>query len=395
MTSNPVFIPGPSNIPERLRRAIDIETRDHRSPDFPALIGPVLDDLRTVFRTERGQVLLFPSTGTGGWEAALSNTLSPGDRVLLGRYGTFSQKWAEMCRQHGLDVEIVDAPWGAGAPAAAFETILAADRTHSIKAVLVTHNETATGVVSDIAAVRRALDDAAHPALLLVDCVSSLASMPFEMDAWGIDVAITASQKGFMLPTGLAILAMSPKAIVAMQAAGLPRSFFDFTAMLASNHSGGFPYTPPVPLIVGLRESLAMLSEEGLERVFARHARIAGGVRAAVAAWGMSLCARQPQLYSDTVSTVLLPPGADGRALIDHVYRAYGVSFGVGLGELDGRAFRIGHLGMLTDVAMLGGLAAIEMAMADVGIPVPLGAGVAAAQDHYRMTRGTALKIAA
>ncbi|KHQ50822.1 MULTISPECIES: L-aspartate--glyoxylate aminotransferase BhcA [Mameliella] len=392
---NPVFIPGPTNMPDRLRRAIQIQTRDHRAPDFVDTFAPVLEDTKKVFGSTEGKIITFPASGTGGWEAAVTNTLSPGDKILVGRYGVFSNKWIDLCQRHGLDVQIVETPWGEGVPADKFAEILAADTAHEIKAVLTTHNETATGVRSDIAAVRRALDGADHPAMLFVDCVSSLASMPFEFDAWGVDIAVSGSQKGFMLPTGMAILCVSPKALAAIETAGLSRTFFDFRDMMKANATGGFPYTPPLQLIYGLRESLDMLFEEGLENVYARHFRLAEGVRRAVDAWGMKLVAKSPDLYSDTVSAVYVPEGFDSNALTDHAYRAYKVSFGVGLGQLDGKAFRIGHLGSLTDVMVLSGLATIEMAMADLNYPITLGSGVAAAQEYYRTSRVAALKSAA
>jgi alanine-glyoxylate transaminase / serine-glyoxylate transaminase / serine-pyruvate transaminase len=300
-----------------------------------------------------------------------------------------------MCQRHGLDVQIIECDWGAGAPADRFEAALSADTARKIKAVLVTHNETATGVKSDIAAVRAAMDAASHPALLMVDCVSSLASMPFEMDAWGVDIAVAGSQKGFMLATGMAILGVSPKALEHMEGAKLPRTFFDFRDMMGSNAKGGFPYTPPLQLIYGMRESLKMLFEEGLDNVYARHTRLAQGVRAAARAWGLDLVAQSPDLYSDTVSAIYVPKGFDSNALTEHVFSAYGLSFGVGLGQMNGRAFRIGHLGMLTDVMVLSGLAGIEMAMADLNYPVRLGSGVAAAQDHFRASRSVVLKSAA
>lgn len=384
---NPVFIPGPTNIPDRLRAAMNVATLDHRAPDFVEVFAPVLEDTKKVFGTSQGKIITFPASGTGGWEAAVTNTLSPGDKVLVARYGMFSHRWIDLCDRHGLDVQVIDCPWGSGAPADRFEEVLTADSAHQIKAVLVTHNETATGVRSDIAAVRRAMDAAGHPALLFVDAVSSLASMPFEMDRWGVDIAVSGSQKGFMLATGMAILGVSPKAMAAMDDARLPRTFFDFRDMLGANASGGFPYTPPLNLIFGMRESLNMLFEEGLDNVYARHHRLAEGVRAAVQAWGLTLVAQSPDLYSDTVSAIHVPEGFDSNVLTNHAYDAYGVSFGVGLGEMNGRAFRIGHLGSLTDVMVLSGLATIEMAMADLNYPIRLGSGVAAAQNHFRATR--------
>ncbi len=383
---NPIFIPGPTNIPDRLRNAMHIQTRDHRAPDFIETFAPVLENCKRVFGTETGQVIVFPSSGTGGWEAAVTNTLSPGDKVLIARYGMFSHRWIDLCQRHGLDVQVVECTWGDGAPADQFESILAADKDHEIKAVLVTHNETATGVRSDIGAIRQAMNAPTHPALLFVDCVSSLASMPFEMDAWGVDIAVSGSQKGFMLITGMAILGVSQKALTKMEDAELPRTFFDFRDMMAANVNGGFPYTPPLQLIYGLKESLAMLFEEGLENVYTRHQRLAEGTRQAVAAWGMKLCPTSPDLYSDTVSAIYVPEGFDSNQLTEHAFNTYGVSFGIGLGEMNAKAFRIGHLGALTDVIMLSGLAAIEMAMVDLNYPIRLGDGVRAAQEYYRKT---------
>ena len=381
---NPVFIPGPTNIPDRLRQAMNVQTSDHRAPDFADSLQPLLTDLKKVFKTDSGQVFIFPGSGTGGWEASVTNTLSPGDKVLVARYGMFSHRWIDLCQRHGLQVEIIECEWGTGAPAERFAERLAEDTGHSIKAVLVTHNETATGVRSDIAAVREAIDSCAHPAMLYVDCVSSLASMDFRMDAWGVDLAVSGSQKGFMLATGMAIVAASERAMAATQVATCPRCYFDFRDMATANKNGGYPYTPPIQLINGLRASLDMLFEEGLDNVFARHFRIAEGVRRAVDAWDMRLCARSPELYSDSVSAIYVPEGFDSDELTNHAYNVYGVSFGVGLGEMAGRAFRIGHLGALTDVLALSGIAAIEMAMKDLDYPIELGTGVAAAQAYYR-----------
>ena len=390
-SQNPVFIPGPTNIPERLRHAVNVPTIDHRSADFGRMFRPLFAGVKEVLKTKTGEVILFPATGTAGWEAAISNTLSPGDRVLACRHGMFSHRWIDMCQRHALDVQMLTAPWGAGAPAEAFQAALAEDRDHRIKAVLVTHNETATGVRSDVAAIRRALDATGHPAMLFVDGVSSIASMDFRMDEWGVDVAITGSQKGFMLPAGLAIVGVSPKALAAMETAKLPRCFLDFRDMLNTNAKGGYPYTPPVQLLYGLGASLDMLRDEGLENVFERHRRIAEGVRRAVSAWGMSLCAQSPDLYSETVSAIVTPEGFDSTKIVTHAAEKYGVAFGVGLGEVAGKVFRIGHLGSLTDVMMLAGLATAEMAMADLGLQVRLGSGVAAAQDYYRTTEAAAV----
>ena len=381
---NPVFIPGPTNIPEALRKACDMPTLDHRSPAFARLFRPAVEGVKRVLNMNGGEVIILPSTGTGGWEAAISNTLSPGDTVLAARFGMFSHRWIDLCQRHGLNVQVIETPWGEGAPLAAIEAALRADTGCKIRAVLATHNETATGVKSDIAGIRRALDGADHPALLFVDGVSSIASMPFDMAGWGVDIAIAGSQKGFMLPAGLAILGVSLRALAAMETATLPRAFFDFRDMLRSTGAGGYPYTPAVGLIAGLARSIEMLEDEGLANVYARHARIAEGVRRAVAAWGMRPCAVTPDLYSDTVTAVVVPEGCNGTDLVKLAAETYGMAFGVGLGEVAGKVFRIGHLGLLTEPMMLSGLATAEMCMADLGWPVRLGSGVAAAQEFYR-----------
>ena len=381
---NPVFIPGPTNIPESLRRACDMPTLDHRSSLFKDILHPARDGVKRVLKSADAEVFIFPATGTGGWETALTNTLSPGDTVLACRNGMFSLKWIDMCQRHGLTVEIVETAWGEGIPADRFEEILTADTGHKIKAVLATHNETATGVTSDIAAVRRAMDAAGHPALYFVDGVSSIGSIPFEFDAWGVDVAVTGSQKGFMLHAGLGIAAFSPKAMAAVEQAGLARTYFDIRDMTKGYAANAYPYTPAVGLLNGLKTASEMLLAEGLETVFARHTRIATGVRAAVHAWGLELCAARPALYSDTVSAIRTPEGFDAARIVSLASTRYGVAFGAGLGQVAGKVFRIGHLGSLTDVMMLSGLATVEMVMADLDLPITLGSGVAAAQDIYR-----------
>jgi alanine-glyoxylate transaminase / serine-glyoxylate transaminase / serine-pyruvate transaminase len=394
-TQNPIFIPGPTNIPEALRKAVDMPTIDHRSPLFGKILHPALEGVKKVLKTTKGEIFVFPSTGTGGWEAAITNVLSPGDKVLATRNGMFSHRWIDMCQRHALDVEVVVQEWGEGVPADKFEAILTADKSHRIRAVLATHNETATGVRSDIAAVRRALDNSKHPALLLVDGVSSIGCYDFRMDEWGVDVAVTGSQKGFMLPPGLAIVGFSPSAIAATQAAKLPRTFFDVRDMAKGYAVNGFPYTPPVGLLNGLKLATEMLLEEGLDNVFARHHRIAEGIRRAVFAWGLKLCAVRPELYSDSVSAIRTPAGFDANKIVSHALNAYGVAFGTGLGDVAGQVFRIGHLGSLTDVMALSGIATAEMVMADLGLPVTLGSGVAAAQEHYRRSIGNVHQQAA
>ncbi|NKX43571.1 L-aspartate--glyoxylate aminotransferase BhcA [Roseicyclus persicicus] len=383
---NPVFIPGPTNMPESLRRACDLPTIDHRSSLFADILHPARDGVRRVLKSADAEVFLFPSTGTGGWETAITNTLSPGDTVLAARNGMFSQKWIDMCQRHKLEVIIVETPWGEGIPADRFEEILTGDKGHAIKAVLATHNETATGVRSDIAAVRRAMDAAGHPALLFVDGVSSIGSMPFEFDGWKVDIAVTGSQKGFMLPAGLGIAAFSKKAMAAAETGGLPRTYFDIRDMVKGYAANGYPYTPAVGLLNGLKVASGMLLAEGLDNVFARHTRIAEGVRAAVHAWGMELCAARPALYSDTVSAIRTPEGFDAARIVKHASQRYDIAFGAGLGQVAGKVFRIGHLGSLTDVMALSGIAAAEMVMADLGLKIRLGSGVAAAQEIYRTT---------
>lgn len=381
---NPIFIPGPSNTPDVLKAAMHVSNFDHRAPDFSEDYIPLLNDLKKVFKTETGQVLLFSATGTGGWEGAISNTLCAGDKVLIARYGMFCQRWIDLCQRFGLDVEVVDCEWGTGAPVDEFARRLQEDSLGHIKAVLVTHNETATAVKSDVHGVRKAIDSANHKALLMVDAVSSLASMDFQMDAWGVDIAITGSQKGFMLNTGLAIVGVSPKAMEATKKATLPRCFFDFTDMANANAIGSYPYTPPVQLFNGLRASVSLLLEEGMENVYARHYRIAQGIRAAVSAWGLELCAQSPELYSDTVTAIMVPEGKDANLITQHAYKAYQVSFGGGLGKMAGKLFRIGHLGAMTDVMALSGIATAEMVMLDLGYNIELGSGVAAAQRIYQ-----------
>ncbi len=381
---NPVFIPGPTNMPEEIRKACFVPTLDHRSPAFAKIFRPAVAGVKRVLGMAAGEVFILPTTGTGGWEAAISNTLSPGETVLAARFGMFSHRWIDMCQRHGLAVEVIETPWGQGAPLDRIEQALKDDRQHRIKAVLATHNETATGVVSDIAGIRAALTKTGHPALLLVDGVSSIASMPFDFAGWGVDIAVAGSQKGFMLPAGLAILGVSPKALAAMDSARLPRTFFDFADQIRTNATGGYPYTPPVGLIAGLAAAIAMLEDEGLNNVYARHHRIAEGIRRAVAAWGLRPCAASPELCSDTVTAVVVPEGCNGTDLVQLAASKYGVAFGVGLGEVAGKVFRIGHIGMLTDVLALAGLATVEMCMADLGWPVKLGSGVAEAQDFYR-----------
>ncbi len=389
-----LFIPGPTNIPERVRQAMNTPMQDMRAPDFGDLTKPLFAGLRKVLKTGTGTVFMFPGSGTGAWEAAITNTLNPGDKVLMGRFGQFSGLWVEMAERLGLDVEVIDADWGRGAPVEAFERRLGADVAGEIKAVFATHNETATGVTSDIAGVRRALDNCFHRAMLFVDGVSSIASIDFRMDEWGVDLAVTGSQKGLMLPAGLGILGVSEKAMAASKKATMRRAYFEFADMVKMNADGYFPYTPPTQLFHGMRESLAILFEEGLENVFARHRRLAEGVRRGVAAWGLRTCA-QPGFHSDTVTTIMTPEGVDAVKVIRGGYDRYRTSFGSGLARLAGKAFRIGHLGDLNEVSCLAALGAAEMALRDAGAKVVPGSGVGAASEWYRLADRDAVLLAA
>lgn len=391
-----LYIPGPTNIPEAVRQAMNLPMQDMRAPDFGELTRPLFEGVKRVFKMHGGQLFLFPSSGTGAWEAAITNTLSPGDRVLMSRFGQFSQLWAEMAERLGLEVECLDVPWGEGVPLERYEERLRADRAGAIKAVFVTHNETATGVTSDVAGTRALLDACGHEALLFVDGVSSIGSIDFRMDEWGVDLAVAGSQKGFMMPAGLSLLGVSEKALGAARTARSRRCYFDFADMAKMNADGYFPYTPPTQLFHGLRAALGLLFEEGLEQVFERHARLAEGVRRGVAAWGLELCARHPRWYSDTVSAIRVPEQVDAREVIRIGYQRYRTSFGSGLGPLAGRVFRIGHLGDLNEVMCLAALAAAEMALRDAGAEVEAGSGVAAAQEWYRAhAREPGLRVAA
>ena len=382
---NHLYIPGPTNVPDEVLSAMHMPMVDHRSPIFPDLFKPLLDDLKKVFRTEAGQAFIFPATGTAGWEIALTNTLNPGDKVLIYRFGQFSHLWAEMAKRLGFDVEIHQEPWGCGIPLDKLEARLKEDKDHQIKAVLATHNETATGVTSDIAGVRKAMDAAGHPAFLFVDGVSSIASIDFRLDEWGVDGAISGSQKGFMLPAGGAFVAFSQKALKATETSTYPRCFLDLKDQMTNNANGYTPYTPNLPLLYGLRKALDLLLAEGMDNVYARHHRLAEGTRKAVAAWGLKLCA-QPGFESDTVTAVVVPEDKDARTVISTAFSKYNISLGAGLSEVAGKVFRIGHVGDMNDVSMLGAIAGVEMALLDSGIAIQPGSGVAAAIEYYRAT---------
>ena len=374
-------IPGPTLVPERIVRAMSESIIDHRGPRFAALVHECLNGLKDIFKT-RGHILLFPGSGTGAWEAAIVNTLSPGDRVLGCINGHFSTGFAKVAAEYGLEVDRLEVPYGDGIPATQLAARLEADGAHQIRAVLAVHNETSTGVTSDIAAVRTAMDAARHPALLLVDTVSSLASIDFKMDEWGVDVTLTGPQKGLMLPPGMAILAASDKAIAASEKAECPRSYWDWEPVIERNKRGEFPYTPATLLLFGLREALAMLNEEGLANVFKRHARLAEACRKAVRALGLDLLCRNPAEYSNTLTAVKMPAGKDSDAYIAHASKFLGLSLGVGLGAVKGKVFRIGHLGNLNELELLGGLAGVELTLKSFGVDVHLGAGLAAAEEY-------------
>ena len=374
-------IPGPTLVPDRIVRAMAQPIIDHRGPTFEALVRDCLDGLKGVFQTTRGHIVLYPGSGTGAWETTIVNTLSPGDRVLACVNGHFATGFARTAASFGVECDRLDLPYGDGVPAATVEERLRADPAHEIRAVLVVHNETSTGVTSDVGAVRRALDRAGHPALLLVDTVSSLASIDFRMDEWGVDVALTGPQKGLMLPPGMAILAVSERAIRASEKAKCPRSFWDWQPVLERNRRGQYPYTPATMLLFGLRESIAMLTEEGLPQVFARHARLAEACRRAVRAWGLSLLCRNPAEYSNTLTAVVMPPDKDSDDFVQLAYRRLNLSLGIGLGDVKGKVFRIGHLGSLNEMDLLGGLAGVEMMLTELGVPLKLGSGLGAAQE--------------
>ena len=373
-------IPGPTNVPDRVLRAIDLPTMDHRGPEFAALGKTVHEGMKRVFGT-RAHVVIYPASGTGAWEAALVNTLSPGDAVLMYETGHFASLWQKMAAKLGLAPEFVAGDWRTGADPQAIEKRLRDDVPHRIKAVCVVHNETSTGVTSRIGEVRKAIDAAKHPALLMVDTISSLASIDYRHDEWGVDVTVGGSQKGLMLPPGLSFNAISDKALAAAKAARLPRSYWAWEEMLANGKSGYFPYTPATNLLYGLREALAMLAEEGLDNVFARHQRHAEATRRAVRAWGLEVLATNPAEYSGSLTAVLLPAGHDADRVRKAILEHFDMSLGTGLGKLQGKVFRIGHLGDFNDLALMGTLAGVEMGLTLAGVPVK-NEGVAAAMSY-------------
>ena len=364
-------IPGPTNVPDRVLRAIDFPTIDHRGPEFGQLGRAVLAEMKRVFKSAKGEVVIYPASGTGAWEAALVNTLSPGDRMLMYETGHFATLWQKMALRLGLQPDFIAGDWRTGAEPARIGERLAQDRERSIKAVCVVHNETSTGVASRIAEVRRAIDAAGHPALFMVDTISSLASIDYRHDEWGVDVTVAGSQKGLMLPPGLSFNCVSTKALAASASARLPRSYWSWDEMLANGKTGYFPYTPATNLLYGLREALRMLlDEEGLENVFARHRRHAEATRRAVRAWGLEVLAANPAEYSDSLTAVLLPAGHDADRVRKLVLEQFDMSLGTGLGKLAGKVFRIGHLGDFNDLTLIGTLGGVEMGLALAGVPI-------------------------
>lgn len=372
-------IPGPGNVPERILRAIDRATMDHRGPEFSDLTLELLDGLKKVFKTE-GPVIIFPSSGTGAWEAALVNTLSPGDRVMMFETGHFATLWCELAGKLGLEVDLVPGDWRRGVSAEDLAVRLGNDKKHEIKAICAVHNETSTGVASNIAAVRKTIDDAGHPALLMVDTISSLASIDYRHDEWCVDVTIGCSQKGLMLPPGLGLNAVSQRALDATKSSGLKRSYWDWDGMLSNNASGFFPYTPSTNLLYGLQEALNLLFEEGLDNVFVRHDRHAEATRRAVQAWGLEVLCQNPNEYSSVLTAVMVPDGHDADALRQTILDHFDMSLGTGLGKVKGKIFRIGHLGDFNDLMLAGTLSGVEMGLSLSGIPHQKG-GVAAALD--------------
>ncbi len=379
-------IPGPTNIPDRVLRAMDRPVVDHRSPEFAQLTEDVRVGLRRVFGTQDGAPMLYPASGTGATEAALVNALAPGDRVLVFNYGIFSGGLGVIARKFGFEVDEVSLRWGQAVPPGEVEKRLKADSpTNPYRAVMIVHNETSTGVTCDVGAIRQAMDAAGHDALLMVDTVSSLASIDFRMDDWRVDIVICGSQKGLMLPPGLGILGVSRRALaLAASHGGSPRHFWDWEPIMRENRIGLFPYTPATLMLFGLREALRMLvDEEGLENVFARHARLAEAVRAAVRAWGLPFVCEDPSTASNTITAVRTPPGVDSNELLKHARERYGLSLGGGIGELNGQAFRIGHLGSLNELEVLGTIGGIELACADLGLDIETGSGLLACQRAF------------
>jgi alanine-glyoxylate transaminase/serine-glyoxylate transaminase/serine-pyruvate transaminase len=373
-------IPGPTNVPDRILRAMHSAVIDHRGPEFARLGSEVLEGLRPVFQTT-GPVVIYPASGTGAWEAAIVNTLSPGDRVLMFETGHFSQLWRQIAERFGLQVDYVPGNWRRGADAAEVASRLGADNRHTFKAVMVVHNETSTGVTSGIPDIRRAMNQAGHPALLMVDTISSLGSIDYRHDEWGVDVTVAGSQKGLMLPPGLSFNAISEKALSANKSARLPRSYWDWQDMLGPNRNGYFPFTPATTLLYGLKEALAMLHEEGLPNVFRRHGRHAEATRVAVRTWGLEIVCEDPREYSNSLTAIFMPQGHDADRLRSIILENFDMSLGAGLSKLAGKVFRIGHLGSFNDLMLAGTLSGVEMGLRLAGVPHQEGGVTAALQS--------------
>jgi len=383
---NHLFVPGPTNIPERVQRAMSRASENHRDPYFANFVNPIFEDLKYLFQSKTGRPFIFPASGTGAWESALCNTLSPGDKVVAFRYGQFSHLWVDMAQRLGLDVIVLETPWGEGADEGRLEELLRNDTEKKIKGVMVVHNETTTGVTSDILGCRKAMDAAGHPALLYVDGVSSIGALPFHMDEWRVDVAITGSQKALCLPTGLGLTCVSPKAMEAGKTAKLNRVFFSYDDHVKANAAGNFPYTPSIPLLYGLRESIALMKEQTIEEVWARHERMGNATRAAVDAWGLKLLCKDPRWNSNALTVVEVPKEIDSNDIVKTAYCKYNLTIGVGLSEVNGKVFRIGHLGDMNEISMLGAIGGVEMVLNDVGLKVPFGSGVGAAAAYFQKT---------
>jgi len=377
-------------------RSMTRPAQNHRDPWFNPWFKSILEETKTIFKTKEGTTFIFPGTGTGGWESALTNTLSPGDKIVTFRFGQFSHLWVDMMQRMGLDVTVIESPWGEGANEEKLAEILKADTEKKIKAVAVVHNETATGVTSDVAEVRRVMDAADSPALLLVDGVSSIGALDFRFDDWRVDVAVTGSQKALSLPTGLGVVAASPKALEAQKTAKSKRCYYDWADMLKTNPGGNVPYTPVLPLLYGMQESLALLNSEGIDNVIARHERLATATRKAVDAWGLQLLCKNPRWRSNSLTVVETPSGMNSHDIVTYAYSKYNLSLGVGLSEVAGKVFRIGHLGNMDEVMLLSALGGTEMALLDAGVKITPGSGVGAAVTHLQATsksiRGRELK---
>ncbi|WOL17199.1 serine--glyoxylate aminotransferase [Canna indica] len=382
---NHLFVPGPVNIPEPVIRAMNRNNEDYRSPAVPALTKTLLEDVKKIFKTTSGTPFIIPTTGTGAWESALTNTLSPGDRIVSFLIGQFSLLWIDQQQRLNFNVDVIESDWGQGANLEILASKLQSDWSHTIKAVCIVHNETATGVTNNLAAVRKLLDEYGHPALLLVDGVSSICALDFRMDEWGVDVALTGSQKALSMPTGMGIVCASPKALEASKLAKSVRVFFDWNDYLKFYKMGTYwPYTPSIQLLYGLRAALDLIFEEGLDNVIARHNRLGKATRLAVEAWGLKNCTQKEECFSDTVTAVVVPSYINSADIVKRAWTRYNLSLGLGLNKVAGKVFRIGHLGNLNELQLLGCLSGVEMVLRDVGYPVKLGSGVAAAAAYLQ-----------